>query len=162
MLKKVTSPKKGVLALAALPPVLADAAAAAVLAFVALPPVLADAAAAVLPPHSLHWLHCRPCSHLTRFLFIGAAFAAAAGFSSGAAFSAAFAAAFAALSSTAFTANACVFSRYSNASPTSMSKTICADISLPCLTGFPNLPFSKPALSEFGLGRSVKGAWLCL
>jgi hypothetical protein len=140
MLKKVTSPKKGVLALAALPPVLADAAAAAVLAFVALPPVLADAAAAVLPPHSLHWLHCRPCSHLTRFLFIGAAFAAAAGFSSGAAFSAAFAAAFAALSSTAFTANACVFSRYSNASITSMSKKICADIS-PVPHWFSNLPF---------------------
>jgi hypothetical protein len=72
---------------------------------------------------------------LTRFLFTGAAFAArAAGFSSGAAFSAAFAAAFAAglcrpLLHRFHPANACVFSRYSNASPTSMSKKICADIS---------------------------------
>ena len=51
-----------VLAGGAPPPVLAEAAAAALLAGAAQPPVLADA----FPPLSLHWLHCRPCSQMSR------------------------------------------------------------------------------------------------
>ena len=48
------------LALTALPPVLAKGTASALLALTALPPVLAKATASV-PPHSLHLLCCRPC-----------------------------------------------------------------------------------------------------
>jgi len=89
------------------PPVHADSGAAAVPAPAAPPPVLANAAAAAVRLSTGSWLRtrpcsqmlppqqsscrcsarCRPCSHGTRFLFIGAphAFAAAAGFSSAAA-----------------------------------------------------------------------------